>query len=852
MTNSSWLFRAGVVGERTVGRASARLRLSARTAYVLLVLLMAGYALLFTLISFRLHDSFITSADDLSNIDQAVWNSWHGDLLIRTTGTRQLPRYGEHLEPIWIALGPLFFVWNDVKILLLVQTLALAAGALPAFWLGRAMLAPGRRAVVGSVHRGFAPQLPGSPDSSLEARTAANLAGLVLAAVYLLLPFLHRANIAEVHAAPFAVAPLLFAFWYASQGQDARVWPFALLVLLVKEEQALLVAMVGLWIAVRQRRPRAGLALTGLSLAWLLVAVFGIINQFAEVRTGTTQSVFFGRYTAFGETPAAIVVGFLTHPALVRDLFLTPERLRLLGELVASTGGVLLFGLDAAVLMLPLLVLNLASDYVAQAAGLQHYAAPLVPGLIAGAAVGGRRLLTGVGSKARPVATTALLLWMLASAAATALQAGFLPVSRGFWLPAVTPHDRMLDRFIAQIPPGAALSASRQLHPHVAHRRYVTRFPTIGAATWALVDVTGDRHVHPADVKMAVEGLLASGWGVVDAADGYLLLHEGAAATALPEAFFSFGRAQEDPDVPLDLVFARPSGEALLRVLGYSLARDFWGRVSVRYVLEPLAALPPGTTLRPLLLDPLGRPVADTAGAPLLFPLWYPLDRWRPGFLYAVETPPRDVRGQPFRPALGVAVGEGTAELNARWGHAGPVLVGLDGNTLVTLGEWQPAGARFVPTGRDWHRFDLRRAPEHPLAVRLGESVALRGWDGPTRTTDGQLPIRLVWQALAVIPRDLTVFVHLVPLEGLPIPVAQADHVPTVPTAAGLQLYPTTAWQPGELVLDEFMLDVRGVPPGRYRLLVGLYDPNSGARLLLTGGGEGRAVPVGEVFVPGR
>src|SRR5690606_15088636 len=85
-------------------------------------------------------DSFITSADDLSNIDQVVWNSWHGDLLIRTTGTRQLPRYGEHLEPIWIALGPLFFIWNDVKVLLLVQTLAISAGALPSFWLGRAIV----------------------------------------------------------------------------------------------------------------------------------------------------------------------------------------------------------------------------------------------------------------------------------------------------------------------------------------------------------------------------------------------------------------------------------------------------------------------------------------------------------------------------------------------------------------------------------------------------------------------------------------------------------------------------------------------------------------------------------------
>lgn len=833
MATPSWLFKAGVAGERTVGRAAARLHLSTRAAYLLLALLMASYLLLFTLVAFRLHDAFITSADDLSNIDQVVWNSWHGDLLVRTTGTRQLPRYGEHLEPIWIALGPLFFFWNDVKILLLAQTAALAAGALPAFWLGRAMVpAP-------------APPRPSPPQ-------VGGGAGLVLAAVYLFLPFLHRANIAEVHAAPFAVAPLLFAFWYAGRGQYRRVWPFALLVLLVKEEQALLVAVLGLWIALRQQRPREGLALTALALAWLVVGVFGIINHFAEARSGTAQSVFFDRYAAFGNTPGEIVVGFLTRPALVRDLFLTPERLRFLGELVTATGGLVLLGLDAAALMLPLLVLNLASDYTAQAAGLQHYAVPLVPGLVAGAALGGRRLLARVGLQTRPVATAALLVWILASAAATTLEAGFLPLSRGFWLPAVTPHHRLLERFSAQVPPDAPLSASRQLHPHLAHRRYVTRFPTVGEATWVLVDVTGDRHVHPADVKAAVETLLMSGWGVVDAADGYLLLQKGATATTLPEDFFSFGLAQENPAVSLDLVFVGPTGEPLLRVHGYSLTRDFWGRVGVRYVLEPLAPLP-RTTLWPLLLDASGAPVADTAGQPLLFPLWQPPERWQPGRRYAIETLPRDVGGRPFRPALGVALGEwGQGQrLRARWGRAAAVLVGLEQDTLVTLGEWQPAGAGFVPTGRDWHRFNLPRAPEHSVGVRFGESVILRGWDGRTVATDGRLPIRLIWQAQTMPARDLTVFVHLVPLEGPPIPVAQADHEPTLPTAAGPQPYPTSRWQAGELVLDEIVLDATGVAPGRYRLLVGLYDPSDGTRAVPAGGGAGNAVELGEVLVSG-
>jgi hypothetical protein len=44
--------------------------------------------------------------------------------------------------------------------------------------------------------------------------------------------------------------------------------------------------------------------------------------------------------------------------------------------------------------------------------------------------------------------------------------------------------------------------------------------------------------------------------------------------------------------------------------------------------------------------------------------------------------------------------------------------------------------------------------------------------------------------------------------------------------------YPTTDWGTGEIVFDQYLIPVKeGAPPGEYRLLVGLYDPATGARL---------------------
>jgi hypothetical protein len=49
-------------------------------------------------------------------------------------------------------------------------------------------------------------------------------------------------------------------------------------------------------------------------------------------------------------------------------------------------------------------------------------------------------------------------------------------------------------------------------------------------------------------------------------------------------------------------------------------------------------------------------------------------------------------------------------------------------------------------------------------------------------------------------------------------------------------LYPTSAWQPGEIVVDEFELPLPDVlAAGEYSLVTGMYDLATGQRLPVTG-----------------
>jgi hypothetical protein len=95
----------------------------------------------------------------------------------------------------------------------------------------------------------------------------------------------------------------------------------------------------------------------------------------------------------------------------------------------------------------------------------------------------------------------------------------------------------------------------------------------------------------------------------------------------------------------------------------------------------------------------------------------------------------------------------------------------------------------------------------------------------------GRLALTLYWQAAMPLSADYTVFVHLDDAAGALR--AQSDGSP----ADGN--YPTSLWEPGEVVVDRRTLELPpDLPPGSYRLTVGLYSLENGARLTLPSGAD--------------
>ena len=112
--------------------------------------------------------------------------------------------------------------------------------------------------------------------------------------------------------------------------------------------------------------------------------------------------------------------------------------------------------------------------------------------------------------------------------------------------------------------------------------------------------------------------------------------------------------------------------------------------------------------------------------------------------------------------------------------------------------------------------------------VRFGDVARLLGFEATQVTITAGEPVSfsLFWEAINTSPLDYTVFVHL--LDENDNIVASHDSQPL----AGR--YPTSIWTPGERILDPHTLPTPdSLPPGQYRLAIGLYYQPIGERLPL-------------------
>ncbi len=130
----------------------------------------------------------------------------------------------------------------------------------------------------------------------------------------------------------------------------------------------------------------------------------------------------------------------------------------------------------------------------------------------------------------------------------------------------------------------------------------------------------------------------------------------------------------------------------------------------------------------------------------------------------------------------------------------------------------QDGSGNAFEVGQVWVEPTLPPAPSKtPPLARFGNSIRLLNADyDPLGQT-----ITLLWQSDAPVQEDYSIFLHLLDANGNLI--GQADGVPYH------NLYPPSAWLPGQIVKDTRSLDLKDAQPAK--IAVGVYAPYTENRL---------------------
>jgi uncharacterized membrane protein len=755
----------------------------------------------FTWLAILRHASFNSSGFDLGIYDQVVWNTLHGRPFFYTSTGQPLLHLSNHADPILALVAPLYLIHSGPETLLFLQAAAIGLGGLPLFWLGRQKL-------------------------------ESDIAGLGLLLAYLLFPSLEVVTLWDFHPPALAVGFLMYAFYFLVRRKAGWFLFFAILAMACKEHIPLVVAFMGVYAILMVRDWRLGALTILLSLGYFIAVMYWIIPS----QSVTGQHLFLGFYSDLGDSPLEIVGTALTRPDLVVQNLWQPAKLAYLRDILAPFALLPLAGLPVLLIGLPALAINLLSSNPAMydASGGQ-YAADVAPWLAWGALYGAFTLRHGVGRLrpgAQPWLSTAIALPLLVVSIAWHLFHGYSPLALSPPRWELDDHDRLAERFLTQIPPDAPISAQGKLYPHLSDRMIAYQFPDVHDAEYILLDVTRDSWpIHPNDLKARVQELLDSReYGVLDAADGYILLHRGLASRALPDAFYDFARVERAiPQYPLNVEF----GEEL-RLLGFDLMDDPQRteldnlrreQVGVRLYWQTQRSIERDVRLNPFFLNPQGELIEDTQQRPLIAQLWYPPQQWRPGEIIATETLPWGL-GQRWSLAVGVLAGSDWGDWNqrlkARVIESSGSARRFEAATWVRLASFERQGVGLV----EITPVEQALQPVHPLQANLDNKMALLGYDAFLRDEGGrELVITLYWAALAPMDRDYTVFVHVLRSDGRR--VAQHDGEPWWKVSL-----PTSTWQPGEEVQDQHVLELPpDLAPGTYRLQAGVYYWQTAERL---------------------
>ncbi|WP_285245054.1 DUF2079 domain-containing protein [Pseudarthrobacter sp. fls2-241-R2A-127] len=413
-------------------------------------------AVFYSTFSFQRFSRFQSAGYDLGIFDQVVRQ--YSQLAapysqIKGAGFNIL---GDHFHPILATLAPLYWLWDDPRMLGIAMAVLLAVSVFPVYFFTRSRL-------------GWLP-------------------GLLVSAGYLFWWPIQGLVGFDFHEIAFGVPLVAWIIHALDQRKYRTVVMICLALLMVREDMGFMVMAVALIVLLR-RQWRLGIVLTALGLTAYLAVTGVVIPHF-----NAHQTFGYWQYSDLGPTLGAAVLFILAHPLKTLALLFNNESKQLLWAALFAPVGLLPLGSAYALLAAPILLSRLLSDRPGTWGTGFQYNAVLAPILVM-AAVDVLAKLIRRHEAIDCLRTIAPALFLAGVFIGTALAPSLFPLHQLF-MPlssSATTHIDAQQRIVSMVPDGAFVEADDRLVPHLTNR---TSVGMIGRqsdqAQWAIVDLTQD------------------------------------------------------------------------------------------------------------------------------------------------------------------------------------------------------------------------------------------------------------------------------------------------------------------------------------------------------------------------
>lgn len=455
--------------------------LSKRWDLILLGIFIATYIITLSSLSVLRHNAFASSFD-LGNMDNTIWNTLHGNFFAMSTEVEGEPsfvsRIATHTDFILVLLTPLYLIWEDVRILLISETVALGLGAIPTYFIGLRIL-----------------------KSKFQA--------LVISFVYLLNPGMQWTDIYDFHGVSFAIPFILTAFYFILTKNWKWFFVFYFLAIITKEQISLLLAMLGIYIFIFYKERFIGSFATIFGLLWFFVMIFIVMPIFS----GGNEHWAFKNWFAKSRDELLIEESLYSKVLyLFREITIQGPEYFL--TITKNFGYIPLLGFPFLLLGVPDVLINLLSSHDAMRSIRLHYDSGVTPFLVLATIYGiyfVKKIFESIKITAPFAGLFSILLvfYLLIAALRVNYIYSPLPTTPSCWclIYQVSEEDKAFEKVLQAIPESASVTASSEVRPHLTHRKEIFNLPAFPKEVDYVALIDQDRSVggynpHPYELGL--------------------------------------------------------------------------------------------------------------------------------------------------------------------------------------------------------------------------------------------------------------------------------------------------------------------------------------------------------------